>query len=60
MKYWSEYAARFWPATQKREVALSGNLERQEPPDVDGTDELVGEATEMLAALAEPVDDPRV
>ncbi len=56
-KYWSEYAARFWPVLEKRELALSGNLERQEPPDVDDTDELVARSVEMLAALAEPVDD---
>ena len=57
-KYWGEHAKRFWPVTEKRELALSENLERQEPPEVDDTDELVTHAARMLAALAEPVDDP--
>ena len=54
-KYWSEYAARFWLKTEKRELALSGKLERQEPPQIVDTDELVAHAVRMLAALAEPL-----
>ena len=57
-KYWSESAKRFWLKTEKRELAMSGKLERQEPPEVVDTDELVTRAVKMLAALAEPVDDP--
>ena len=57
-KLLTETLRRFWPVLEKRELVLSENRERRDPPEVDDTDEMVAYAVRMLAALAEPVDDP--